>query len=61
MDKLIFHCDLNNFFASVNLLSYPEYAEKPVAVAGDIDARHGIILAKNQIAKGFGVPSLTLV
>lgn len=55
MDKLIFHCDLNNFFASVNLLSYPEYAEKPVAVAGDIDARHGIILAKNQIAKGFGV------
>ena len=55
MDKLIFHCDLNNFFASVNLLSYPEYVDMPVAVAGDVDARHGIILAKNQIAKGFGV------
>lgn len=55
MDKLIFHCDLNNFFASVNLLDCPQYIDKPVAVAGDVDARHGIILAKNQIAKSFGV------
>lgn len=47
MDRVIFHCDLNAFYASVELLSYPELREKPVAVCGDPAARHGIILAKN--------------
>ena len=54
-DRTILHCDLNSFFASVELLDYPELREKPVAVCGDPDSRHGIILAKNEAAKRFGV------
>ena len=55
MDRVIFHCDLNAFYASVELLSDPELREKPVAVCGDPAARHGIILAKNEAAKAQGV------
>lgn len=55
MERTILHCDLNNFFASVELLSHPELREKPVAVCGDPESRHGIILAKNEIAKGYQV------
>lgn len=51
----ILHCDMNSFFASVELLSYPEYKDKPVAVAGDPAKRSGIILAKNTIASNAGV------
>jgi DNA polymerase IV 1 len=46
---------MNSFYASVELLSRPDIKEKPVAVAGDPDSRHGIILAKNELAKKFGV------
>jgi len=53
--RVILHCDCNNFFASVELLKYPELRDKPVAVAGDPEGRHGIILAKNMIAKKYGV------
>ncbi|MEG2455065.1 MAG: DNA polymerase IV [Oscillospiraceae bacterium] len=49
------HCDLNCFFASVELLNHPELTERPVAVCGDPASRHGIILAKNQPAKLAGV------
>lgn len=52
---IILHCDLNNFFASVSLLFNPTLKELPVAVCGDSENRHGIILAKNEIAKSFGV------
>lgn len=55
MDRVILHCDCNNYFASVELLDKPELRDQPVAVAGDPEGRHGIILAKNQIAKGYGV------
>ena len=51
MDRVIFHCDLNCFYASVELLSHPELREVPVAVAGDPASRHGIILAKNEPSK----------
>ncbi len=54
-DRTILHCDMNNFFASVELLSLPELAGKPVAVSGDPENRHGIILAKNYEAKAYGV------
>ena len=54
-DRIILHCDLNSFFASVELLSRPDLADAPVAVCGDPASRHGIILAKNELAKGFGV------
>lgn len=51
----ILHCDCNGFFASVELLCYPELWDKPVAVGGDSESRHGIVLAKNEAAKKFGV------
>ncbi len=53
--RSILHCDLNSFFASVELLSHPELRELPVAVCGDPESRKGIILAKNESAKRFGV------
>ena len=55
MSRVILHCDLNSFFASVELLSHPELKELPVAVCGDPASRKGIILAKNEAAKGYGV------
>ncbi len=54
-DRTILHCDCNNFFASVELLDHPDLKGRPVAVAGDAEKRHGIILAKNMEAKAFGV------
>ena len=54
-ERIILHCDLNNFFASVSLLFNPTLADMPVAVCGDSENRHGIVLAKNEIAKKFGV------
>ena len=55
MERVIFHCDLNSFYASVELLSHPELRHKPVAVCGDPASRHGIILAKNEPAKAFQI------
>lgn len=55
VDRVIFHCDLNSFYASVELLDHPELRHLPVAVCGDPASRHGIILAKNEPAKVFGV------
>jgi DNA polymerase-4 len=55
MERVILHCDLNSFYASVELLSHPELRALPVAVCGDPQSRHGIILAKNEPAKAFGV------
>ena len=55
MSRVILHSDLNNFYASVELLSHPELVGKPVAVAGDTELRHGIVLAKNYEAKAKGV------
>ena len=54
-ERVIFHCDCNSFFASVETLDRPELANVPMAVAGDPDNRHGIILAKNELAKKYGV------
>lgn len=54
-DRVILHCDLNNFFASVSLLYNPTLKNLPVAVCGDKENRHGIVLAKNENAKKFGV------
>ncbi|MDR3563881.1 MAG: DNA polymerase IV [Negativicutes bacterium] len=55
MRRTILHVDLNSFYASVECLYRPELREVPVAVSGDAEARHGIILAKNNLAKGYGV------
>lgn len=60
-DRIILHCDLNNFFASVSLLSNPTLYDMPVAVCGSVEARHGIVLAKNEIAKKYGVKTAEAV
>lgn len=54
-ERIILHCDLNNFFASVSLLFNPTLSDLPVAVCGDTENRHGIVLAKNELAKKFNV------
>ena len=60
-DRIILHCDLNCFFASVELLDKPALQNVPVAVCGDPASRHGIILAKNEAAKRMGVQTAETV
>lgn len=55
VDKTILHCDLNNFYASVEQKLHPEFDGMPLAVCGNPQTRHGIVLAKNQLAKQAGV------
>lgn len=55
MERVILHCDMNNFYASVECLHNPSIRGKPVAVCGDAELRHGIVLAKNYIAKSYGI------
>lgn len=54
-DRVILHSDCNGFYASVECLHNPQLRDKPVAVSGDAENRHGIILAKNEIAKKYKV------
>lgn len=54
-ERAVLHSDCNSFYASVECLHHPEIRDKPVAVGGEPEHRHGIILAKNQIAKRYGV------
>ena len=54
-DRTILHCDMNGFYASVELLQLPHLKDLPVAVCGNPESRHGIILAKNDHAKKFGI------
>ncbi len=55
MERVILHCDCNSFFASVEMLLDPSLARVPMAVAGDPNSRHGIILAKNELAKAYDI------
>ena len=61
MERVILHCDQNCFFASVELLSHPDLRDVPMAVCGDPASRHGIILAKNEPAKRFGIQTAETV
>ena len=54
-ERVIFHADLNNCYASIEILHHPRLRGHPVAVGGDAEARHGIILAKNYEAKAFNI------
>ena len=54
-DRTILHSDLNSFYASVEIRNDPALAGQPVAVGGDEQARHGIVLAANQLAKRHGI------
>ena len=53
--RSVLHIDMNACYASIECLYDPSIRNLPVAVGGDVEARHGIILAKNQIAKRYGV------
>lgn len=53
--RQILHCDLNNFYATVACRDNPSLQGKAVAVGGSKEERHGIILAKNELAKKYGV------
>ena len=55
MERVVLHSDLNNFYASVECLYNPKLRGKPVAVVGDPEVRHGIVLAKTYEAKAYGV------
>lgn len=54
-DRVILHCDCNGFYASVECVQRPELWNVPMAVGGDQESRHGIILAKNELAKKFNI------
>ncbi|HML49757.1 MAG TPA: DNA polymerase IV, partial [Clostridia bacterium] len=54
-ERIIYHADMNAYFASVEELFHPELREVPMAVCGDPKSRRGIIVAKNEKAKAFGV------
>ena len=55
MPRDILHCDMNNFYASVECMLDPALKKYPVAVCGSVEERHGIVLAKNYKAKAFQV------
>ena len=55
MDRVILHCDCNSFFASVETVLNPALKNVPLAVCGDVENRHGIVLAKNELAKAYGI------
>ncbi len=61
MDRVILHCDCNSFFASVEAAVNPIYKKLPMAVSGSVTERHGIILAKNEIAKKYGIKTAETV
>lgn len=52
---MILHCDINNFYASVEIALNPELLGKPIAVCGSVQDRQGIVLAKSQVAKEAGI------
>jgi DNA polymerase-4 len=54
-ERVILHCDLNSFFASVETAETPEFIGKPVAVCGSVEARHGIVLARSEAAKKYNI------
>lgn len=54
-DRIILHADCNSYFASVESIDHPEYKLVPMAVCGDPESRHGIILAKNELAKAYHI------
>ena len=55
MERIVLHSDLNNFYASVERILHPELTGKPIAVCGNEEERRGIVLAKSEEAKKFGI------
>ena len=55
MKRIILHSDANSYYASVEMLLDPSLRGKAVAVCGNTEERHGIVLAKSELAKRSGV------
>lgn len=53
--RAILHSDMNSFYASVEMMLNPKLRGKAVAVCGSTEERHGIVLAKSELAKRAGV------
>ncbi len=60
-ERIILHSDLNNFFASVEIALNPTLKGKPLIVCGDPKLRHGVVLAKNEEAKKYGIKTAETV
>lgn len=54
-ERTILHSDINCCYAAIEHLHHPELEGKPLAVGGDPESRHGIVLTADYIAKGYGV------
>lgn len=54
-DRVIYHADMNAYFASVEELYHPELREVPMAICGNPESRRGIVVAKNERAKKYGI------
>ena len=61
MERVILHCDCNSFFASVETAQNPKLKNFPLAVCGDTESRHGIVLAKNELARAYGIKTTETV
>lgn len=61
MNRIILHCDCNSFFASVETVLNPDYKNVPMAVCGRESDRHGIVLAKNELAKKYNIQTAETV
>ncbi len=59
--RTVLHCDANSFFASCETALHPEYAQFPMAVCGSVEDRHGIVLAKNELAKKYNIKTAETV
>lgn len=55
MKRVIVHSDINHCYAQIEEMMHPEWRNIPMAVGGSEEKRHGIILAKNDIAKTYGI------
>ena len=54
-ERTILHSDINCCYAAIEHLHHPELEGKPLAVGGDPESRHGIVLTADYIAKRYGV------
>ncbi|GHU80848.1 hypothetical protein AGMMS49992_33970 [Clostridia bacterium] len=55
VERTVIHADLNNCYASIEMIYYPKLRGHPMAVGGDVEERHGIILARNYEARAFDI------
>lgn len=53
--RIIFHVDMNSFYASVEMAYDPSLKGKPVAIAGNVEERKGIIVTCSYEARAYGV------